>query len=68
METKTVKIPNISCGHCVANIRRELVELEGVASVEGSASDRTVTVRWNAPATWERIAATLDEIGYPAAA
>ncbi|MFC1654780.1 heavy-metal-associated domain-containing protein [Myxococcota bacterium] len=65
MEEKKVNIPNISCGHCVATISRELKEVEGVEEVDGDPDTKEVTVRWKAPATWETISKTLNEIGYP---
>ena len=34
MTAKTFKVPNISCGHCVMTIQREVGELEGIVSVE----------------------------------
>ena len=34
MTTKTYHVPNISCGHCVSTIERELRELVGVKSVK----------------------------------
>jgi len=67
MEEKTVNIPKISCGHCVMAIKREVGEVEGVQSVEGDENTKKVTIKWAAPATWEKIAGTLDELGYPAA-
>jgi copper chaperone CopZ len=66
MESKTVNIPKISCGHCLMNIKREVSELPGVQSVEGDVATKKVTVQWEAPATWEKIAATLQDAGYPA--
>ena len=66
METKTVNIPSISCGHCLMNIKREVSELAGVKSVEGDVASKQVTVQWDAPASWEQIAATLKDAGYPA--
>lgn len=67
MNEKTVEAPEISCGHCVATIERELRELEGVSSVTADAETRRVTVRWQAPAEWAAIAELLREIGYPPA-
>jgi copper chaperone len=67
MATKTFSIPNISCGHCVMTIKRELGELDGVASVDGDAAAKTVTVSWDAPATEDSIRSLLTEINYPAA-
>ena len=67
METKTLSIPNISCGHCVMSIKKELSEMEGVTKVEGDPASKSVTLEWNAPATLEKIKATLKEINYPVA-
>ena len=67
METKTFSIPNISCGHCVMSIKKELSEMEGVATVEGDPASKSVTLEWDARATLERIKDTLKEINYPAA-
>jgi copper chaperone len=67
METKKLSVPNISCGHCVMTIQRELNELEGVKKVEGDPTTKEITVEWENPATLEKIKATLAEINYPAA-
>jgi copper chaperone len=67
MESKTFSVPNISCGHCVMTIKRELSELAGVTSVDGDIEGKTVTVAWNAPASEDGIKALLAEINYPAA-
>ena len=64
MTTKSFRAPNISCQHCVMTIKRELGELAGVASVTGDAETKTVTVEWEAPATWDGIEALLTEINY----
>jgi copper chaperone CopZ len=65
MTEKTVHIASISCGHCIATITRELLDLPGVNSVKGDPGTKLVTVRWDPPADWKAIAATLDEIGFP---
>jgi copper chaperone CopZ len=49
------------------SIKKELSEMEGVATVEGDPSSKSVTLEWDAPATLERIKETLKEINYPAA-
>ncbi len=67
MESKTVNVPGIHCGHCVMNIRREVSELAGVKSVEGDPGNKQITVQWEAPANWEQIAAAMKDAGYPAA-
>jgi copper chaperone len=66
MDQETLRIPNISCGHCVSAIEAELAELDGVTTVKADAETKTVTVEWDAPASIEDIRATLTEINYPA--
>lgn len=66
MPEKTVSVPAIHCGHCVRTIERELAEVEGVVRVQADAASKRVTVAWEAPADWTRLAAALDEIGFPA--
>ena len=66
MEEKNVHVPSISCGHCVMTIKREVGEMEGVKSVEGDETTKMVTVKWDNPATWDKITDTLKEVGYPA--
>ncbi len=66
MATKTVKVPNISCGHCVMTIKNEVAELEGVKRVEAAEDTKLVTVEWEEPPqSWANIQALLEEINYP---
>lgn len=67
MTSKTFTVPAIHCGHCTHTIEMELGELPGVRQVKASQDSRQVTVEWEAPATWEKIEATLHEINYPPA-
>ena len=65
METKTVTIPNISCGHCKMRIEKALHALNGVKAVADVPS-KTVKIDWDgAKANWSDITATLEKIGYP---
>lgn len=64
MATKTFRVPNINCNHCVMTIKRELGDLEGVVNVTGDVETRTVTVEWDSPATWDSIKSLLTEINY----
>ena len=66
METKTFQAPAIHCGHCTMTIQREVAELAGVKSVQADQNTKLVTVSWEAPATWDKIKAFMEEIGYPA--
>lgn len=65
MSEKTVSIPDMSCGHCLANIKREAGEVSGVTSVEGDVNTKKVTFKWDEPAKWEQIEAALKDAGYP---
>jgi copper ion binding protein len=64
---RTVNVQNISCGHCVQSIRREVGEIPGVQSVDADIASGRATVAWDAPATWEQVVETLIDIGYPPA-
>jgi copper chaperone len=66
MDTKTLTVPNISCGHCVMAIKRELGEMEGVTKVDGDPDKKEITLEWDAPASLDKIKSTLSEINYPA--
>lgn len=66
MTTKTVTVPNISCGHCVMTIQREVGELEGVSAVKAEQDTKLVTISWDPDATdWVVIENTMKEINYP---
>ena len=65
MAEKTVNIPDISCGHCLATVKREASEIAGVTSVEGDVATKQVTIKWDSPAQWEQIEAALKDAGYP---
>ncbi len=67
MDTKKLSIPNITCGHCVMTIKRELSDIDGVSKVEGDPNTKEITIEWDSPATLEKIKSTLKEINYPAA-
>jgi copper chaperone len=67
MENLKLTVPNISCKHCVMTIKNELSEIKGVTGVEGDPEKKTITVKWEAPASLEKIKEKLKEIDYPAA-
>jgi len=65
MTTKTVMVPNISCGHCVMTIQREVGDLAGVADVRAEQDSKQVTVSWDPEATdWAAIEELMKEINY----
>ena len=66
MSSKTIRVPNISCGHCTQTIEREVGELDGVESVTAEAVSKEVTIRWDEGLTsWEEIQDFMSEIQYP---
>jgi copper chaperone len=66
VNTINLKVPGISCGHCVHTIQTELLELDGVRAVEANQESKTVTVAYEPPADQSKIEALLTEINYPA--
>jgi copper chaperone len=66
MQTVTLKVPNISCDHCVHTIKTEVAELEGIKRVDANPNTKVVTVDYDPPATQAKIEALLAEIDYPA--
>jgi copper chaperone CopZ len=68
MAEKIFTVPNISCGHCVETIQREVGELPGVTAVVADQASKRVTLTWDDGATdWAAVVALLDEIQYPVA-
>ncbi len=67
MDTKSFQASAIHCGHCTMTIEREVAELAGVKSVQADQKTQMVTISWEAPATWDKIKALMEEIGYPPA-
>lgn len=61
---KTIRIPGISCMHCLATIHRELEDF-GVEVVHSELATKSVTIRWHATLSWLAIRDLLVEIGYP---
>lgn len=65
MGSRTVHVPGISCGHCVATIERELSELPGVTRVKGDAADKSVTIEWDDGRTdWPTVRQLMEEIQF----
>lgn len=65
--TSTVSLPveGMSCGSCVASVKRTLRALEGVTSVEVSLAERRARVRYDeSKVTPDQIAAAISELGY----
>ena len=66
MTTLALKVPNISCSHCIHTIKTEVAELDGIKRVEANPDTKIVTVEFDPPASQAKIEALLAEIDYPA--
>ncbi len=61
----TVKIPSISCQHCVHTIEMELNDLPGILEVKADTGSKTAEITFQDPATEEKIIELLAGINYP---
>ena len=69
MTSKTVSVPSISCGHCVATIEREVSEMDGVSDVKAEQVTKNVTITWDPETTdWVVIEGLMKEINHPPSA
>ena len=66
MTRTTLQIDGMTCGHCVASVKRALEALDGVA-VEQVAVGRATVAFDPAVATPERIARAVADAGYDVA-
>jgi len=62
-ENRTYTVSGMSCGHCVASVKEELSELDGVSSVEVDLSTGRVDVAGEG-FTDEAVRGAVAEAGY----
>lgn len=67
MSSKIYSVPNISCGHCVATIEREVGAVSGVLDVKADLEAKEVAVVCEDEGVLPQVEDLLEEIGYPAA-
>ena len=65
-ETATYTVPAIHCAHCVASIREEVSEVEGVDDVAVDLDTKLVTVS-GSNLDEAAVRAAIEEAGYEAA-
>ena len=61
---QTFRVPDISCGHCVEAITKEVTPLDGVTAVDVDLDTKTVSVTGG---DRDAIIAAIDEAGYAVA-
>lgn len=67
MTTKTLSVPDISCGHCKESIEGAVNELSGVDAVEVSIEAKTVEVSFKDDLELAQIVGAIEEQGYEVA-
>jgi copper ion binding protein len=68
MTKQTLNVPNISCQHCVANIKRAVTKLPGVDQVEGDPEKKQITIVYDEnQIDLGAIEKAMENAGYPAA-
>lgn len=68
MNSLTLSVPDISCGHCKTSIEGAVAELDGVDSVEVHIDARTVDVAFDTAAvTQDVIVGAIEGQGYEVA-
>jgi len=65
MDTITLSIPNISCGHCVMTVKREGSLVQGAEFVSGDAQAKTATFKVETAAALDQLKLALADAGYP---
>jgi copper ion binding protein len=64
-ELKTYTVPGMSCEHCVAAVRAEVGQVDGVESVDVALETKLVTVRGR-DLDDSALRAAIDDAGYEA--
>ncbi len=69
MTEKTLKVPDMSCGHCKAAVEGELNKLSGVERANADIVNGTVEVSYDeGTVTTEDLLGAIEEAGYTVAA
>ncbi|MEO7425949.1 MAG: heavy-metal-associated domain-containing protein [Fibrobacteria bacterium] len=66
MQTRILKVPDVSCGHCERTIKKALYPLPGLAQVEVEITRRQVKVEFDESLLDVRtVGEALEKAGYP---
>jgi copper chaperone len=65
MTSKTLSVPEISCGHCKSSIEDAVAPLDGVTRVEVRIDEKTVDIDYDdTDGTFDTIVAAIEDSGY----
>jgi len=65
MTSKTLSVPEISCGHCKSSIEGAVAPLDGVTRVEVQIDDKTVDLDYDGTdGTFDAIVSAIEDSGY----
>ncbi|WP_067670474.1 heavy-metal-associated domain-containing protein [Nocardia miyunensis] len=64
MASSTYTVTGMTCGHCVASVRKEIGLIDGVTGVEVDLASGRVQVESANPVDQAAVAAAVDEAGY----
>lgn len=67
MNTTTLSVPTISCGHCKSSIEGAVSELAGLDKVEVHIEERTVDLSFSDSLDLDTIIKAIEEQGYDVA-
>lgn len=68
MTSRTLSVPDISCGHCKTSIEDAVAPLDGVDRVEVDIADRSVDVEFDGDdGTYAAVVAAIEDQGYEVA-
>ena len=65
MENIVLKVPDMSCGHCVEKIQSAVQSIEGVSGIWADTESRSVEIEFTPPASQAQLKEVLAEINYP---
>eukprot|EP00285_Hemiselmis_virescens_P009428 CAMPEP_0173380036 /NCGR_PEP_ID=MMETSP1356-20130122/2812_1 /TAXON_ID=77927 ORGANISM="Hemiselmis virescens, Strain PCC157" /NCGR_SAMPLE_ID=MMETSP1356 /ASSEMBLY_ACC=CAM_ASM_000847 /LENGTH=73 /DNA_ID=CAMNT_0014333513 /DNA_START=17 /DNA_END=238 /DNA_ORIENTATION=+ len=65
MTLMSMKVPEMSCGHCSGVIQKEVGKLEGVWKVTADPASKVVQIEFADPCTWDEIKRTLIANEFP---
>lgn len=64
MEEIQLKVPDMSCGHCIGAIQRAMETIDGVTEVEASLETKVVVIRSDRPLNEEEVLVSVRGAGY----